>query len=202
MTPGMRSSSHRLMRSISNERSTWPGWPARTPPACGRNRSAGARSPAVAHTSRSQILGQAEGVPLVAGHNAERALRGHPRARGNLGGGSCGPGEKGLITGSDHELHACGPPVGPHLLSRPGYSGQFIAVAAGSRGAARDRELRDAVRRCPRGAEALAVGPQAHAEQLLALGQLGSAILNDPGLHVHPHGPIMAVRCRVGRFLD
>ena len=32
MIPGMRSSSHRLIRSISNERSTLPGWPARVPP--------------------------------------------------------------------------------------------------------------------------------------------------------------------------
>ena len=86
------------------------------------------------HIPVGSQIGQAEGVPLVVGHNAERALRGHPRARGDLGGGSCGPGEKRLITGSNDELRAGGPPFGPHILSRPSYSGQFIAVAAGSGG--------------------------------------------------------------------
>jgi hypothetical protein len=56
-------------------------------------------------------------------------------------------------------------------------SGQFIAAAAGSLRATGIDELRDAVRHCPCGSEGVAVCPQAHAEQMIAAGKLGSAIL-------------------------
>src|SRR5689334_1414680 len=51
------------------------------------------------------------------------------------------------------------------------------------------RELRDAVHRCPGGAEVAALGPQAHVPQMRAPGKLGKrAVLDDPGLQIHPHG--------------
>jgi hypothetical protein len=44
-----------------------------------------------------------------------------------------------------------------------GYPGEFIAVAAGSLEVTEIHEFGDAVYRCPRRAEAEALGPHAHA---------------------------------------
>ena len=46
---------------------------------------------------------------------------------------------------------------------------------------------RDAVHHCPSRADAETASAQAHAAQMRAAGKFGGAILNDPGLHIHPH---------------
>ena len=66
-----------------------------------------------AHIPVAAQIGQAECIPLVAGHHAERALGGNTRTHGDHGRRSCRTGDKRLITGSDHELRADMPLPGP-----------------------------------------------------------------------------------------
>ena len=80
-----------------------------------------------------------------------------------------------------------GPIAGVHLCGRPGHSGQFRAVTGGLLPGAGIREFRDAVHHRPGRADAETAGPQAHTAQMRAASKFSSAILNDPGLHIHPH---------------